>query len=198
MTAEAAEIGTVADSATGLVEVQVARAVGAHESSYMADRFEVIAFSVALFATERVVDLAVANEAVGHFGHVEGGDLGTFFQGSMTGMAGVSSVQVAADIARGLEVLFLVDGGGDGGGQVAHFEVLQVAEMSHRGGRGTRDVARFVAGLAGFWAGEQVVGWGCTGGGCSVTGGALNLQLEMELMRKGRGDCGRCAHYRQK
>ena len=150
VTSEAAEIGTVADGATGLVEVQVAGAVGAHEARYVVGRLEVIAFSVALLAAERVVDLAVADKAIGHFRHVGGGDLRTFFQGSMASLAGVGSVQVAADIARGLEVLFLVDSGGDGGGQVAHFEVLLVAEMNHSGGRRTRDVARFVAGLAGF------------------------------------------------
>jgi len=157
VTAQAAEIRPVADGATGFVEVEVACAMCAHETLYVIGRLEVIAFRMTLFAAERIVDLAMADQAVRHPGHVDSGDLRTLVQGSMTGLARVCTVQVAADIAGWLKVQLLIDCNRQDRRHIPHSQVLLVAKMSPYGGRGTSDLARLVAGLARFLGGQQVV-----------------------------------------
>src|SRR5947199_4007800 len=99
MAAQAAECAAMTDGAGGLVQVELARTVCAHESGYVAGRLEVSVGCVALLATERVVDLVVAYQAIRHFRHVRGGNLVALRQTAMTRLARVRGVEMAADVA---------------------------------------------------------------------------------------------------
>ena len=187
MTAQTAEPRPVADRATRFIKVHLAGTVGRDESFYVTGRFEVIVLGVALLATERVVDLVVADDAVRHFRHVERRNLGAVRHSAMAGIAGVVRVEVLSDIARRLEIGFLVDRLGDHRCDVAHLEMLLVAEMSHPGGWRIRNLPRLVARPAGFLFGQQIVRRSGAGGSRRVARAAARFQFQVELMRKGRG-----------
>ena len=75
---------------------------------------------VALLATEGIVDFGMADQAIGHLRHGGRGDHSGLREPAMAGLAGVRRVQMAADVAWRLEVIPLVDGGGNQRRQVAH------------------------------------------------------------------------------
>ncbi len=80
--------------------------MGVHEIWGVAGRFQRRdVFGMASLTTERVLDLAMANQAVRHLregcmGHAIG-----FFQTPVAGLAGIAGVQMAANIIGGLEVV---------------------------------------------------------------------------------------------
>src|ERR1035441_6073138 len=135
VTPETAETSAVTDHTTGLVEVQFAGCIVAQETRQMARRFERRALGVALLATEGIVDFGVAYQTIGHLRHGGGGDAIGLRQPAMAGLAGIRRVQMAADVARRLEIVPLVDGGGKLRGHVAQFEVTGVAEEGDAGAR---------------------------------------------------------------
>jgi hypothetical protein len=83
---------------------------------------------MALLATEGIVDFAVADDAIGHLGHGGRRYLIGFREPAMAGLAGILRVQMAADVARRLQVGLLVDGSRKYRRQVSHLEVLGVAK----------------------------------------------------------------------
>ena len=189
MTAQAAKSLPMADRAAWLIEVHLARAVGRDETFYVTGGLEVIVLGVALFATERIVDLVVADDAVRHLRHVEGGNLVALRQSAMAGVAGVLRIEVPADVARGLQIGLLIDGGRNHRSDVAHLEMLLVAEMSHPGGRWSRDLHRGVATGADLLIRKQVVGRLRARAHFGVTRHAFHLQFDVKLMGK-RGGAG--------
>src|SRR5215471_8090929 len=102
MTPETPERAPVTDRAGGLVQVQLARGVGRHKVLSVIGRLEVSVLGVALFATERVLDLAVANQAIRHLRHRGRGHRVGVLQAPMTRLAGVLGVEVSPDIPRWL------------------------------------------------------------------------------------------------
>ena len=94
---------------------------------------------------------------------------------------------MSTDVAGRLEVVILVDCGCDHRSRIAHFEMLLVAEMNHPGGRGTRDVGRLVASLADLLIRQEVVFGFRAGGRRRMAPRALELELQVQFMRKGSG-----------
>ena len=191
VTPKTAEIPAVTDHTTGLVKVQFAGCMVAQETRQVARGFERGSLSVALFAAEGIVDFGVAYQTIGHLRHGGSGDPIGLRQPAMAGLAGIRRVQVAADVARRLEIVPLVDGGGKQRCHVAHFEVLGVAEEGDAGlwGRGDLDIVILIPVTlqADGLRGQQVVGRLSAGCGRRVTGDALKLEREVELVREGGG-----------
>jgi len=177
----------VADYAAGFVQAEFAGSVVAEKAGDMAGGFERGVFGVAFFAAERVVDFGMADDAIGHFGHGGGADGVGFRQAAMAGFAGVGGVEMAADFAGRLEVGLFVDGGGQEGRDVAHLQVQGVVEGydACRGRGGYLGI--FVARAASGFDGQEIVGGFGAGGGRGVAGGALQFEIQVELMREGRG-----------
>jgi hypothetical protein len=106
------------------------------EFGRMVGGFEFETFWVALLATERVVDLVVANEAVLHVGKVFFAErAGGGFQSAVTAFTLVlrrrklvpQSGMIDA-VGRG-EVLLLIDRSGDSGGDSGNFQMQGVVEV---------------------------------------------------------------------
>jgi hypothetical protein len=173
VTPQTAEIPAVTNHTTGLIQVQFAGGMVAQETGQVAGGFERGVLDVALLATEGIVDFGVTDDTIGHLGHGGGGDLVGFLQTPMVGLTDVLRVQMAADVTRRLEVGFLVDGSGQKRRQVAHLEVLGVAERSDTGLGRLRDQSILVAGEADGLRGQEIIGRFGAGGGCGVAGSAL-------------------------
>jgi hypothetical protein len=69
--------------------------------------------AVALLATERQLDLAVANQTIGHLRQVGAAHGVGSVNAAMAGEAGVGAVQLGAPVARLGKVLAAIDGLGD-------------------------------------------------------------------------------------
>src|ERR1017187_6062257 len=121
VTPKTAEVPAVTNHATGLVQVQFAGCMVAEETRQMARGFERGALAVALLAAEGIVDFGVAYQTIGHLRHGGRSDTIGLWQPAMAGLAGIQRVQMAADVARRLQVVPLVDGGGKQRRLVAHF-----------------------------------------------------------------------------
>src|SRR5215831_1743743 len=102
MTPETPERAPVADRAGALVQVRLAGGVGRHKVLCVIGRLEVSVLGVAFFATERVLDLTVANQAIRHQRHRARGHRVRLLQAPMTRLAGVFGVEVSPDIPRWL------------------------------------------------------------------------------------------------
>src|ERR1017187_8179057 len=95
---------------------------------------------------------------------------------------------MAADVAGRLEVGLLIDGSGQDWRQVAHLEVLGVAEEGDARRRRRRDPGILMALEADRFRGQQVVRRLGAGGGRGLAGGAVEFQREVQLMRKRRAE----------
>ena len=148
--------------------------------------FERGVLGVALLATEGIVDFGVAYQTIRHLRHGGESDPIGLRQPAMAGLAGIRRVQIAADIARRLEVGVLVYGGGKQRRHVTHFEVLGVAKEGDAGLWRRGDLNIVIPILVTLQAdglrGQQVVGRLGAGGGSRVTGDALQLQGQVEFM----------------
>ena len=158
----------------------------------MAGGLERGALGVALLAAKWIVDFGVAYQTIGHLRHGGGSDPIGLRQPAMASLTCIRRVQIAADVARWLEVVPLVDGGSKQRRHVAHFEVLCVAEEGDDAGLSGRGDLDIVIRIAVTWQadglrGQQVVGGLGAGGGRRVTGDALEFQGEVEFMREGIG-----------
>jgi len=172
--------------------MQLAGAVGVHEPLRVAGRLELGVLGVAVFATEGWIDLRVADQAIGHLRQGCASDLVGFLQAAVASLAQVFGVQVAADIAGRLEVIAVVDGGGDEGRGAAHLKMQRVAEFGQtRGGRGrNRDLAILVTREADALRGQEIVLHFGAGRGRGVALHAFEALAQMDAMGKGRGAAG--------
>ena len=154
----------------------------------MAGGLERCALGVALLAAKWIVDFGVAYQTIGHLRHGGGSDPIGLRQAAVAGLAGIGRVQITADVARRLQIIPLVDGGGKQRRHVAHFEVLSVAEEGDAGLEVSGDLDIVILILvtlpANRFRGQQVVRGLGAGGGGRVTGDALEFQGEVEFMRK--------------
>ena len=192
MTPKTAEIPAVTNRTTGLVQLQFAGCIVAEQTRQVAGGFERGALGVALLAAKWIVDFGVAYQTIGHLRHGGASDPIGLRQPAMAGLAGIGRVKITADVARWLEIIPLVDGGGKQRRHVAHFEVLCVAEEGDDAGLSGRGDLDIVIRIAVTWQadglrGQQVVGGLGAGGGRRVTGDALEFQGEVEFMREGIG-----------
>lgn len=192
VTAEATKRLAVTDRATGLIEVHFPRAVGRHKSFDVTGRLEVNAADVALVTTERIIDLVVADDTIRHPRHICRRDVIAFSKTAMACLTGSDgSFELVANIAGRLKVIAIVDGRRDHRRQIAHFQMLLVAEMSHPGGRRTTDRCRRMASQTDLGVRKQVVARLCASSRRDMAVRAFELLLEMDLMRKRRGIRGR-------
>ncbi len=154
----------------------------------VARRPEFGAFFVARLTGIGRLDPGVADQAIRHLREVRAGHLAGFLHAAMAGAARISAIaaQLPADVARRLQVPSAVDHRGDEGRHVAHFQVQRVVEMSHPGGRRTRDDGVLVALPADLFGGKKVVLDAGARERRPVARGALHFELEVQAMRKGR------------
>ena len=186
MTAQTAEIPAVTDHTTRLIQVQFAGGMVAEETGYMTGGLQRGILGVALLATEGIVDFGVTDDAIGHLGHGGRRDVVGFRKSAVAGLTGIRRVQMAADVARRLQVGLLVDGSRKYRRQVSHLEVLDVAKGHDSARRRRRNLHLLMALAANRVRREQIVGCLGAGRGRRVTGDALQLQAKMELMRERR------------
>lgn len=185
----------MADRACGLVQMEFAGGVGVHEIRGMVCRFERLdVLAVAGLATERVLNLAMANQTVRHLRQGRMGHMVGFLQTPVAGHAGIAGVQVAANLIGGLEVVLLVDSQGEQWRHVPHLQVLSVAEAGDPCYRRRRNLnLRLPMAIqTDFFRGQKVVVDSGAMGGSGVAPGALQIHPQVEPMRKGRG-AQRCA-----
>ena len=190
MTAHAGEPSSMADRACGIVQMEFAGGVGVHEIRGMVCRFERLdVLAVAGLTTERVLNLAMANQTVRHLRQGRMGYAVGIFQTPVAGHAGIAGVQVAANIIGGLEVVLFVDSQGEQWRHVPHLQVLSVAEAGDTCYRRRRNLnLRLPMAIqTDFFRGQKVVVDSGATGGSGVAPGALQIHLQVEPMRKGRG-----------
>jgi hypothetical protein len=140
-------------------------------------------------AAIRSLDFGVAHQAIGHLRQVRLGHLAGFGHASMAGAACIAAIaaQMPPDIPGRLQVPFVVDGCRENARHVAHFQMQGVVEMSHPGGRWTRDDGILVTLVAELFGGKKVVRGPGAGERRTVARGAIQFELKMQTMRKRRG-----------
>ena len=90
------------DRAGRLVQAQFSGRMRVQEIGRVVGRLQVSALSVALFATERIVDLAVADQAIRHLRHRDRPRRVRLCEATMTRLTGVFRVQESPEITRWL------------------------------------------------------------------------------------------------
>src|SRR5258708_4899513 len=91
---------------------------------------------MAELATERWVDLVMADQAVRHLREIGFGGSARFLHAAVTGRAGVGAVQMAPDVAWRRQIRFRIDRAADNRGDIAEREMLLVIEArEYRGPR---------------------------------------------------------------
>ena len=144
---------------------------------------------VALLATEWQLDLAMADESIGHLGHVGAAYGVRRVDAVMAGEAGVRAVQLRAQIARLGKVLAAIDGLRDQGRDVPELQVLFMAEMRQPCLGRCRNRYGLVARLAHLRGRQIVVFHARAVRHRNVAACAVRLQLQMNAMRERRGRC---------
>ena len=193
MTAHAGERPAVADHAGSLVQLEFARGVRVHKIRRVAGGLQACdIFAVTSLTTERVLDLAVANQTIRHLRKRRMRYLVGFFQASMTCLAAIARIQVAANVAGRLQIVVLINRQCQQRRHIAHLQMQGVAESGDAEvagavrGRG-RNLGFPMAFQADFLSGQEVVLNARAGCGRWMTALALEFQLEMQPMRKRRG-----------
>src|SRR5690348_9884708 len=92
VTTQAAETPAVARGACSFIELCVRTRVRFKKLRWMIGRPELGPGAVTILATERKLDLAMTNQAIGHLGHLRTADQIRRFDTAMTGEAGIRSV----------------------------------------------------------------------------------------------------------
>ena len=115
----------------------------------MVGRPQFRADAVALLATKRQLDFAVAHQAIGHLRHVHAADGVRRIHAAVTGDTRVCAVKLTANVTRGRKILTLVNGLRDYGRHVAELQMFFVAEVRQQRLGRRRNRNRFVARLAG-------------------------------------------------
>jgi hypothetical protein len=155
----------------------------------MAGGPEFSAFLVARLTAIRSFDFRVTDQAIRHLREVCRIHLSRFGHAPMTGATCISVIvaQVPRNVPGWLEIKLVLDGGCENPGDVAHFQVKRVVEMSHPGGRWTRDNGILVALAADLFSRKKIVLDPGARERRAMAGGALQFELKMQSMRKGRG-----------
>jgi len=190
--AHAGEILAVAGEAGRLIEPQFAGGMPVKKIVGVIGGFQVYAFEMTLFTTERIVDAIVANQAIRHLGQIGGGGGVGFIETAVAGGAGVIGVEMAADVAHFAEVFVVVDRRRDNWREVAHLEVKLVVEAKNawgwflfgqKAGIDCLCCITIVALEADGFAGEVVVGgFGARRGGDVATGAGDPGFVEVKLV----------------
>src|ERR1035438_6535352 len=94
----------------------------------MIHRLQRGALFVAELATERRIDLVVADQAIGHLREVGFGERRRLLHAAMAGAAGIAAVEMAAYVAGRRKISFRIDCGADYRSDVAERQVLLVIE----------------------------------------------------------------------
>ncbi len=187
MAAQAAESPSVADRACRLVELGVGTRVGFQKLRGMIGRPQFGIGPMALLATEGQLDLAVADQAIGHLRQVGTAHGVGRLDTAMAGEAEVRAVQLSTQVARLGKVLAAIDGFGDYGRDVPKLQVLFVAEMRQtRLGR-WRNRHTLVTRLTCLRRWQIVVFDARTVRHRGMAACAVRLQFQMDAMREGRG-----------
>ena len=145
MTTHARKGTAVANCTSRFVEVQLAGTVGIREMFDMAGGLERCVLRVTVLATERRIDLSVADQAVGHLRQCRAGHLVGFFEAAMAGLAGVSGIEVAADVAGRLKVGLVINRRRDERRGAPHLQVQGMAELREACDGRRRYIRIFVA-----------------------------------------------------
>ena len=133
MAAHAGERPAVAHRAGSLVQVHFSGAVQVQEMFHVIGRFqEGCVLHVAVLAGEGILDVRMAHQAIGHFRQRGMRHLVGFFQTAVAGFAWIVGIQVPPDVIGWLEVILGVDGLGQEGRRIAHFQVQRVAELVYQ------------------------------------------------------------------
>jgi hypothetical protein len=96
--------------------------------------------------------LVWAHQAIGHLRQVGRVEPIRFRHAAMTSATRIPriAIQAPANISRRLDVALQVDGSRDDSRHIARFQMQQVVEMSHPGGRWTRNAGILLAPTADF------------------------------------------------
>lgn len=146
--------------------------------------------TVALLATERQLDLAVAHQAVRHLGHVCAADGIRGIDAAVASETCIRPVQLRANIAGGRQVLARVESPRDDGRSVAELQMLLVAEMHEKRLRRRRNGDALMTLLAHRGRRQIVVLNASTMRHRGVTARAVGLQLQVDAMRERRRASG--------
>src|SRR5437016_8245891 len=145
MASHAGELPAVADSAGFLIELCVSAVVRIEEIRSMIGRLERRALGVAELATEGIVDLAVADQAIGHLREVRAGQRGRLLHAAMAGPARVAAIEMPPDIAGRREISLRIDRRANHRRQIAHGKMLLMIETLEQGRPRLSDARLFVA-----------------------------------------------------
>lgn len=98
------------------------------ELAGMVGRPEIDPFEMALLTTERIVDLGMAHQAVGHARKMRGcGEVG-FLDTAVTRLAGIVRIELLASVAGLAQVAAVIDRGGNEGRHVSELEMELMVE----------------------------------------------------------------------
>ena len=129
MAPQTPESTPVADRARRLIELGVGSRVRFQKFGRMIGGPQLGAGAMTAFTTERQLDFAMTNQAVGHLRHVRPAHRIRCLDAAVARQTRVGSVQMPANVAGWRKILAAVDGLGDDGRDVAELQVLFVAEM---------------------------------------------------------------------
>ena len=129
VTSHARECASVTYGTSGLVELEFAGTVSVHEMGNVVGRFQVGVLRVPILTTERRFDLRMTYQAVRHLRHSCGGNLIGLLQSAVASLAGVSVVEVAANFARRLQIVLVIDRDCNEGRNVTYPQMQRVAEL---------------------------------------------------------------------
>jgi hypothetical protein len=149
--------------------------VGVEKTGDVARGFQAGVPDVAGLATEGIIDLVVANQAVGHLRHSRRGDMAGLFQPAVACLAGISGIQVTPNVPGRLEIRFLIDRSSDQWSRVAHLQMLRVTEPGYPRGWRSRDFRLLVTLEAHGLSRKKIVFHLCACRCGRMTGGALQL-----------------------
>ena len=201
MASHACELAAVADGAGCFVELGVSAVVRVEKIRRVIGRLERRALGVAELATEGIVDLAMADQAVGHLRKIRAGQHGRLLHAAVAGSARVAAIEMPADIARRRQISLRIDRRADHRREIAHSEMLLMIETLEERRPRLSDARFFVASEADRGGREVVIFHTRRRWNGSVAGdaGQPGRQFQMQLMRKRPRVLGRGrARYRDR
>jgi hypothetical protein len=122
----------MAHGARRLVELKFAGTVQIGEMLGVAGRPQGSVFGVTILATERHLDLGMADEAIGHLREVRMSHLVRFFQPAVARFARISCMEMLPDVPGRLEVILMIDRARNVARDIAHAKVQRMAELRQR------------------------------------------------------------------
>ncbi len=141
---------------------------------------------MAEFATERSVDLVMADQAIGHLREIRFRQRSGLLHAPMAGRAGVRAIEMAPDVTRRREIRFRIDGRANHRRDIPQREVFLMIEPRQKSRPRLTD-ARFLMTAQTDSPRREVVifeprrGWN---GSMAGNAGQLLRQLQVQFMRK--------------